>query len=58
MDRIAGSRWWELSLDGLPACVAESDTFMNSEKWTRVFRHPRAGLDKTQATHGHLRLTP
>ncbi len=26
---------------------------MNPEEWPRVFRHPYAGLDKTQATHGH-----
>jgi len=56
-DAIAGRPWWELPSDGLPACVAESGAFMNPEEWPRVFRHPYAGLDKTQATHGHLKPT-
>ncbi len=55
---VAGEPWCDLDETQQPACVAESGAFMAEQEWTRVFRHPYAGLDKTKSTHGSLKPTP
>jgi len=54
---VAGRSWADLKPAQHPACRAESGAFMNETEWTRLFKHPYAGLDKTKTTHGALKPT-
>lgn len=56
-DDLAEKAWNELSPEKLPPCRAESGAFMSPFAWTRLFKHPYAGINKAKETHGHLKPT-
>ncbi len=56
-DKAQGCSWSDLSQNDLPSCIAESAGFMNSQEWSREFRHPYSKNKKTKDTHGHLKPT-
>ena len=56
-DVLAGKPWNRVPPEKLPPCQAESGAFMNAAPWTRLFKHPYAGIKKAMETHGHLKRT-